>query len=171
MYPLFRPFLFRLDPEDAHHLTLQLVRLAGVLPPSRWLLQGLFSAPESRWKHSGCILRIRLGWQPAMTRIALPYAGWQRLVLDISKSGRLRHAPNRATLGHVFFRLVEDQAVINRMGFPGQGAGFAAAHLQKALKGRPTHGNVGTRKLPIIGINLGKNKILRLKRLRMIMSH
>ncbi len=46
MYPLFRPLLFKLDPETAHHLTLQLVRLAGILPPSRWLLQAMFAAPE-----------------------------------------------------------------------------------------------------------------------------
>src|SRR5512137_915025 len=46
MYSLIRPLLFRLDPETAHHLTLQLVRLAGVLPPSRWLLQAMYAAPE-----------------------------------------------------------------------------------------------------------------------------
>jgi len=45
MYPFFRSLLFKLDPEVAHHLTLQLVRLAGIIPPSRWLLEAMFSAP------------------------------------------------------------------------------------------------------------------------------
>jgi dihydroorotate dehydrogenase len=46
MYPLLRPLLFKLDPEAAHRLTLQLVRLAGNVPPSRWLLQAMFSVPH-----------------------------------------------------------------------------------------------------------------------------
>jgi dihydroorotate dehydrogenase len=56
------------------------------------------------------------------------------------------------------FRLVKDQAVINRMGFPGQGAGFATDHLQRALKGQRTRRASGASHLPIIGVNLGKNK-------------
>jgi dihydroorotate dehydrogenase len=46
------------------------------------------------------------------------------------------------------FRLVEDQAVINRMGFPGRGAEFVARKL--AAKQRPSK--------IILGVNLGKNK-------------
>ena len=80
------------------------------------------------------------------------------------------------------FRLVEDEAVINRMGFPGKGADFVAmslsrnlsAGLRGALKGRrrvlrsngeprkdgrlPRHAYGAPRSDTIIGVNLGKNK-------------
>jgi len=45
------------------------------------------------------------------------------------------------------FRLVEDQALINRMGFPGKGADFVAAQLA----GKRPEGVV-------LGVNIGKNK-------------
>src|SRR6185295_3197099 len=76
------------------------------------------------------------------------------------------------------FRLLEDEAVINRMGFPGRGADFALMSLRGALKGRrgnllanaelaspgldtaktaPTRPSAARHDI-IIGINLGKNK-------------
>jgi dihydroorotate dehydrogenase len=44
------------------------------------------------------------------------------------------------------------------MGFPGQGAEFATAHLQRTLKRRRSRGTSGRCNFPIIGVNLGKNK-------------
>ena len=40
MYPFFRNYLFKLEPERAHELTLSALRLAGNFAPSRWMSAG-----------------------------------------------------------------------------------------------------------------------------------
>lgn len=46
MYNFLRPYLFRLDPEQAHALTLQALRLSGNFPPLRWLIAQQFKVPS-----------------------------------------------------------------------------------------------------------------------------
>ncbi len=46
--PIIRPLLFRLDPEQAHHLTLKLLRLTGAVPILRAAVRGRYAWPESR---------------------------------------------------------------------------------------------------------------------------
>lgn len=45
MYKYFRSLLFRLDPETAHSLTINIVRLAGVIPGLRSLIRSNFQPP------------------------------------------------------------------------------------------------------------------------------
>jgi dihydroorotate dehydrogenase len=158
MYPFFRPFLFKLDPEDAHHLTLQLVRLAAVLPPSRWLLQGLFSAPEKPVEVIGLKFKNPVGLAAGYDKDGVAVRGLATLGFGHLEIGTVTPRAQPGNPRPRVFRLVEDQAVINRMGFPGQGAEYAAIHLQGALKERQRRAGSGKNKLPIIGVNLGKNK-------------
>src|SRR3990172_2826009 len=111
MYRSIRPLLFQMDPEDAHRMTLQLLRLAGRFTPARWLLKSMYSVPDHPVEAFGLTFRNPIG-------------------------------------------LVEDQAVINRMGFPGKGAAFAA----QMLKNRERPAAI------ILGVNLGKNKDTPLER-------
>jgi dihydroorotate dehydrogenase len=158
MYALFRPLLFGLDPEDAHHLTLQSVRLAGALPPSRWFLRALFAAPEKPVEVFGLKFQNPVGLAAGYDKDSIAVRGLATLGFGHLEIGTVTPRPQPGNPKPRVFRLVEDQAVINRMGFPGQGAKSAAVHLQKALKGRQPRGGSGTGNLPIIGVNLGKNK-------------
>lgn len=158
MYVLFRPILFKLDPEDAHRLTLQSVRLAGVLPPLRWLLQALFAAPEKPVEVFGLKFKNAVGLAAGYDKDGIAVHGLAALGFGHLEIGTVTPRPQPGNPRPRIFRLIEDQAVINRMGFPGQGAEFATAHLQKALKVRRSGGASGTGNFPIIGVNLGKNK-------------
>ena len=158
MYPLFRSFLFKLDPETAHHLTLQSVRLAGVLPPSRWFLQALFHAPEKPVEVFGLKFKNPVGLAAGYDKDGIAVRGLATLGFGHLEIGTVTARPQPGNPRPRVFRLVEDQAVINRMGFPGQGAEFAAVHLQSALHGRRSQGVSGRSNLPIIGVNVGKNK-------------
>jgi dihydroorotate dehydrogenase len=158
MYPLFRPFLFKLDPETAHHLTLQSVRLAGVFPPLRWFLQAMFSAPEKPVEVFGLKFKNAVGLAAGYDKDGIAVPGLGTLGFGHLEIGTVTARPQPGNPRPRIFRLVEDQAVINRMGFPGQGAEFVKKHLQKALKGRRTPSASGTSNLPVIGVNLGKNK-------------
>ena len=158
MYHLFRPLLFKLDPENIHHLTLQSVRLAGVLPPARWFLQALFAAPEKPVEVFGLKFKNAIGLAAGYDKDGVAVRGLATLGFGHLEIGTVTPRPQPGNPKPRIFRLVEDQAVINRMGFPGLGAEFATNHLQRALKGHKTRGASGTSNLPIIGVNLGKNK-------------
>ena len=158
MYPLFRPLLFKFDPETAHALTLQSVRLAGVLPFLRWFLQALFTAPEKPVEVFGLKFKNAVGLAAGYDKDGVAVRGLATLGFGHLEVGTITPRPQPGNLRPRVFRLVEDQAVINRMGFPGQGAEIAADHLQKALQARRIRGTSGISNLPVIGINLGKNK-------------
>jgi dihydroorotate dehydrogenase len=158
MYRLFRPFLFKLDPEIAHHMTMQLVRLAGVLPLSRWFLQALFAAPEKPVEVFGLKFKNAVGLAAGYDKDGIAVQGLATLGFGHLEIGTVTPRPQPGNPKPRVFRLVEDQAVINRMGFPGQGAEFATDHLQRVLKGQRARSASRNRNLPIIGVNLGKNK-------------
>jgi dihydroorotate dehydrogenase len=149
MYPLFRPFLFRLDPENAHHLTLQLVRLAGILPPSRWLLQAMFNAPEKPVEAFGLRFKNPVGLAAGYDKDGVGMRGLAALGFGHLEIGTVTARPQPGNPRPRVFRLVEDEAVINRMGFPGEGAAKVAGRLISRAR-RPWS--------PILGLNLGKNK-------------
>ena len=158
MYPLVRPLLFKLDPETAHRLTLQSVRLAGVVPPARWFLQWLFAAPEKPVEVFGLKFKNPVGLAAGYDKDGVAVRGLAALGFGHLEIGTVTPRPQPGNPRPRVFRLVEDQAVINRMGFPGEGTEFAAAHLQRALQGRRARGDHRTSTLPVIGVNLGKNK-------------
>ncbi|MBM3150851.1 MAG: dihydroorotate dehydrogenase (quinone) [Chloroflexi bacterium] len=183
MYPLFRPILFKLDPETAHSLTLDLVRLAGVFPPSRWLLHGLFSTPPRPVSVFGLAFRNPVGLAAGYDKDGVASRGLAALGFGHLEIGTVTPRPQPGNPKPRVFRLVEDAALINRMGFPGRGAEKVAVSLRGALKGRrprsvpvasdlragegiaspgldsslrgySTFARIDT----IIGVNLGKNK-------------
>ncbi len=143
----FRPLLFRLDPETAHGLTLSLLRLAGLFPPSRWLLQALYAAPEKPVEVFGLRFKNPLGLAAGYDKDALALRGLAALGFGHLEVGTVTPRPQPGNPKPRLFRLVEDEAIINRMGFPGQGAEVAAKHVQMFKRA-----NV------IVGVNLGKNK-------------
>ena len=158
MYPLFRPLLFKLDPETAHRLTLQLIRLAGVFPPMRRALQVMFAAPETPVEVFGLKFKNTVGLAAGYDKDGIAVRGLATLGFGHLEIGTVTPLPQPGNQRPRVFRLVEDQAVINRMGFPGRGAEFATAKLRRVLKGRRLQGASGADNLPIIGVNLGKNK-------------
>ncbi len=160
MYRFFRPLLFRLDPETAHNLTLNLLRLAGIFPPSRWLLQVLFAAPEKPVEAFGLKFKNPVGLAAGYDKDGVALRGLAALGFGHLEIGTVTPRPQEGNSKPRVFRLVEDEAVINRMGFPGKGAEYVAKRLLRR-PGRP-HGsplqNRAARNDTIIGMNLGKNK-------------
>jgi dihydroorotate dehydrogenase len=149
MYPLFRPFLFKLEPETAHHLTLQLLRLAGSFSLSRWALQGLFRAPEKPVEAFGLKFKNPVGLAAGYDKDGIAIRGLAALGFGHIEIGTVTPRPQPGNPRPRVFRLVEDQAVINRMGFPGEGISNVASRMSSVV-GRPSS--------VILGINLGKSK-------------
>lgn len=149
IYPFFRSLLFKLDPEVAHHLTLQLVRMAGVIPPSRWLLEWMFSAPPKPVHAFGLTFRNSVGLAAGYDKDGVAVYGLSALGFGHLELGTVTPRPQPGNPKPRVFRLIEEQGVINRMGFPGRGMQYASNQLSGINK-RP--GDV------VLGLNLGKNK-------------
>jgi dihydroorotate dehydrogenase len=147
MYSWLRPWLFRLDPELTHTLSLSLIRLAGSLLPARWLLNKLYAAPHIPVRAFGINFNNPVGLAAGYDKDALGWRGLACLGFGHIEVGTVTPLPQPGNPRPRIFRLIEDQAVINSMGFPGLGAQVVAAHL----KNRPSGG-------PVIGVNIGKNK-------------
>ncbi|MEZ0397321.1 MAG: quinone-dependent dihydroorotate dehydrogenase [Anaerolineales bacterium] len=149
MYKFFRPLLFALDPETAHGLTLSLLRLTGLFPPTRFLLQTLFAAPEKPLEVFGLRFRNPLGLAAGYDKDGVAVRGLTALGFGHIEVGTVTPRPQPGNPKPRIFRLVEDEAVINRMGFPGKGSAYVERQLSSVVH-RP--------RSIVLGLNLGKNK-------------
>jgi dihydroorotate dehydrogenase len=146
MYRIIRPLLFRLDPETAHHLTLRLVRL-GADPLFSIILRAMYAAPEKPVEAFGLKFKNPVGLAAGYDKDGLAWRGLTALGFGHIEVGTVTPLPQEGNPKPRVFRLVEDKAVINRMGFPGLGANY----VRKQLRGKRPKGL-------ILGVNLGKNK-------------
>ncbi|MCJ2187465.1 quinone-dependent dihydroorotate dehydrogenase [Novosphingobium beihaiensis] len=147
-YSLIRPVLFRIDAEKAHGLAIASLKLtapgrppacpaalatrvAGIDFPNP---VGMAAGFDKDGEVPGALLALGFGFAEVGSITPLPQAG--------NPKPRL-------------FRLVEDRAVINRMGFNNGGAEAAATRLA-ALAGEP--GSKAKLQTDVVGINIGANK-------------
>lgn len=136
LYPLMRPLLFGLDAERAHRLT---VRALAAMPA------GSGKAPALPVEVAGLRFPNPVGLAAGFDKDAEAFGGALRLGFGFVEVGTLTPLPQAGNPKPRLFRLVEDRAVINRMGFNNGG--------QAAAKKR-----LSTRRGRIVGVNIGANK-------------
>ncbi len=139
IYALLRPALFRLDPERAHRLA-----IAGL----KLLPKGLPPAPGPlATTVAGLHFPNPLGMAPGFDKDAEVPDAVLGLGFGCVEVGTLTPRPQAGNPRPRLFRLEQDRALINRMGFNNGGIDAAVARLT-ARAGRPG----------IVGINIGANK-------------
>ena len=146
LYPLLRPLLFALDPERAHALSLQALRLMGGVPPLRALQRRLTPRVDDPVEALGLRFPNRIGLAAGYDKDARGLRGLAALGFGHVEIGTVTPRPQPGNPRPRIFRLVEERSVINRLGFPSQGAAAVAARLQRA----PLD--------VIIGVNIGKQR-------------
>ena len=153
MYSFFRPLLFKLTPETVHHLTLHLIRL-GAYPPLNLLLRAVYAAPGKPVEAFGLHFQNPVGLAAGYDKDGFAWRGLAALGFGHIEIGTVTPRPQPGNPKPRVFRLVEDRAVINRMGFPGLGADYVARRLRRhTLYQRSS----GKDRRVIVGVNLGKN--------------
>lgn len=167
MYRLLRPLLFRLYPERAHALTLHTLRITGNFFPSRKLLEIMFHTPSKPVDLLGLRFKNPVGLAAGYDKNGIAVRGLAALGFGHVEVGTVTPKPQPGNPSPRVFRLVEDEAVINRLGFPSRGAEFVQAKLAPGMQsnwiGRAL-GISGERPLrrinwhTVLGVNLGKNK-------------
>jgi len=145
---LARPLLFRIPPETAHRLTLTSLRL----PLVPRLLSGGSPAPEDPVELMGLKFRNRLGIAAGVDKNAEATLAWHELGFGFAELGTVTLHAQPGNPKPRVFRFPDQQALINRLGFPNLGAEAIAGRL------RPLRERHALKNFPI-GINLGKSKI------------
>lgn len=138
-FPLLRPFLFRLDPERAHDLTIAaLARLpSGAAAPDD---------PALAVTAFGLRFSNPVGVAAGFDKNAEAFAALLRLGFGFVEVGSLTPKPQEGNPRPRLFRLPRDHAVINRFGFNNRGHDDALPRLSAP---RPPG---------ILGVNVGANK-------------
>jgi len=145
VYRLARSALFLLPPEKAHALTLGAVRLRGKLIRPR-ALQG------DPINVMGLSFSNRIGLAAGFDKNAVAVDGWFSLGFGHVEVGTVTPKPQPGNPRPRVYRLSGHEAIINRMGFPNEGAERAAARLR-------------SRRGPgVVGVNIGKNATTPLER-------
>ncbi len=145
-YHFLRQCLFKLDPERAHAVSFNLLKVLSQLKITSCFLG---SVPASPCEIMGLRFPNRIG----------SAAGWDKNADYIDVLGELGFGhievggvTPRPQVGNPkprLFRLIEDQALINRMGFNNAGVDYVVEKLKKRKEGKYRG---------IVGINIAKNR-------------
>jgi dihydroorotate dehydrogenase len=149
LYPYLRPLFFSLDPEQAHHCALQTLLWlqksgATAVPP--------LTDPRLGQELWGLRFPNPVGLAAGYDKNALAPLAWSALGFGFAELGTITAKGQAGNPKPRIFRLEQDQALINRLGFNNDGAAAVAARLARTLPVGRTH--------PIpLGFNIGKSKV------------
>ena len=149
-FNLVRPFLHQADAEGAHDFTLKCLKLIEK-PPFSFLLSP--EKPAARYREKRIVAGLSfpnpVGVAPGFDKNAVAVDALLALGFGFVEVGTLTPRPQSGNPKPRLFRLTEDEAVINRMGFNNDGAEAAARRLRaRREKNKPG----------IVGANIGANK-------------
>lgn len=152
MYPLlFRAVLSRFDPEFAHHAGMAVIRVLG-RPPFSWATRAMTKPdPSLRVDALGLSFPSPFGVAAGFDKNAVGVRGLAALGFGHVEIGTITAVPQEGNPKPRLFRLIEDRAVINRMGFNNEGADAVARRLAKLRRGAPD---------TVIGVNIGKSRVV-----------
>jgi dihydroorotate dehydrogenase len=147
LYKLLRPLAFALDAETAHRATVRALSLAPKLPLPDF-------APELAQEVAGLRFPSPVGLAAGFDKDAEVPDAMLGLGFGFVEVGTLTPKPQEGNPKPRLFRLREDRAVINRMGFNNQGQMAALERLRK----RERRGPSASLRTGIMGVNIGTNK-------------
>ncbi|MFJ4850235.1 MULTISPECIES: quinone-dependent dihydroorotate dehydrogenase [unclassified Streptomyces] len=149
---LFRLIFKRLDPERAHHLAFGWIRLAARIPVLRTFVAALLAPrdPALRIEALGRRMHGPFGLAAGFDKNAVGIDGLTMLGFDHVEIGTVTAQPQPGNPRQRLFRLVEDRALINRMGFNNEGSAAVAERLEARTAVFPT----------TVGVNIGKTKVV-----------
>ena len=166
-----RPLLFsglKADPEWLHRQVMgNLKRLdqMGDRPPARWVRHSLqqafcFSHPCLQQTLWGLTFANPIGLAAGFDKDGVAAGIWADFGFGFAELGTVTCHAQPGNPTPRLFRLVQDGAVLNRMGFNNRGAAALAMTLQEKQGKTRTGTNNEQRKITVpIGINLGKSKV------------
>ena len=145
-YPLARPFLFGLDPEQAHELTLHSIAALQNTPAQRLWRQPRVSDPVTL---AGLKFPNRIGLAAGLDKNGRCIDGLGAMGFGFIEVGTVTPLAQPGNPKPRLFRLREADALINRLGFNNEGLAAFIANVKRAHSFREKGG--------VLGLNIGKN--------------
>ncbi len=144
---LIRPLLFCFDPEEVHYFTFKMIRFLASIPGFSYLIKQYYQVNDKRLEREvfGLTFKNPVGLAAGFDKDAKLYKELSDFGFGFVEIGTLTPKGQVGNPKKRLFRLREDNAIINRMGFNNGGVEEAVERLKQ---------NKGV----LIGGNIGKNK-------------
>jgi len=146
---IIRKVLFKYDPEDVHHFTFNMLKNLFKLPLTGTIARTKFVIEDKKLERNlfGLTFKNPVGLAAGFDKNAVLFDEFANFGFGFVEIGTVTPKPQGGNPKKRSFRLIEDEAIINRMGFNNDGVKVIAERLRK----RKTD--------VIIGGNIGKNKV------------
>ncbi|MBW8200322.1 quinone-dependent dihydroorotate dehydrogenase [Flagellimonas abyssi] len=144
---LIRPVLFLFDPEAVHHFTFRAIKFFSRLGLGS-IFRKIFVVDDPRLKREVFGVRFKnpVGLAAGFDKDAKLYNEFSDFGFGFVEIGTVTPKPQPGNPKKRLFRLKDDKAIINRMGFNNKGVFEAVEQLKKGHR-------------VIVGGNIGKNKV------------
>ena len=145
---IIRPILFFFDPEKVHYFTFSLIRMVSKIPGIPFVFRLIYDVNDTRLETEVFGLKFKnpIGLAAGFDKDATLYKELSNFGFGFIEIGTLTPKGQEGNPKKRAFRLIEDSAIINRMGFNNGGVQLAIEKLKK-------------NKDILIGGNIGKNKL------------
>ena len=144
-----RPLLFSIDPETAHRLTIETLRAASRVDLALRFLKPFQPAPKPK-QLFGLSFPNPIGLAAGLDKNGVALPAWAALGFGFAELGTVTARAQPGNPKPRIFRLTEQDALINRLGFNNDGADVIAQRLRKLRQS-------GRWPQMPIGINIGKS--------------
>jgi len=163
MYSLVKPVLFALDPEKAHDITMSKLALASKFPFALKQVERIYGSkiPKLPVQCMGIDFSHPVGLAAGLDKDARALPAFSALGFSAVEMGTVTPKPQPGNPKPRMFRLLEDQAIINRMGFNSGGVELFLSNIKQ------------TDRTSVAGINIGKNAVTPIESIfhRLTLSH
>jgi len=146
VYRILRPLLFQLDAERAHQVTLGMWDTINATPGLGLLARALLKTPALPVRVMGLTLPNPVGLAAGLDKDGRHVKSLSGLGFGWLELGTVTPRPQPGNPRPRLFRLITEQALVNRMGFNNGGVAALACRIAR-LHNRP-----------LLGINIGKNR-------------
>ncbi|MNS83875.1 Dihydroorotate dehydrogenase [compost metagenome] len=150
MYNLIKPLFFKYDPEVIHHKVFNWIKNVQAIPGAKQMIKATYCLEYNRLAREvfGIKFKNPVGLAAGFDKDAKLFDELGNLGFGFIEVGTITPVGQPGNDKPRMFRLVDDEALINRMGFNNEGVD----EMVKRLKNRKDHSL-------IIGGNIGKNKV------------
>ncbi len=145
---LIRSLLFKFDPEVVHYFTFDFLKIIFKIPGIKALVKSMYQLNDTRLEREVFGLKFKnpVGLAAGFDKDAKLYKELDAFGFGFVEIGTVTPKPQPGNEKKRIFRLKEDEAIINRMGFNNEGVEAAVKRLK-------------SNKDVLVGGNIGKNKI------------
>src|SRR5215467_5836817 len=127
---VIKPLLFSLDAETAHRVTIELLRGASHFDLALRVLTS-FQPPSKPKTLFGLTFPNPIGLAAGLDKNGVALPAWTALGFGFIEIGTVTAKPQRGNPEPRIFRLPEQKALINRLGFNNDGADVIVERLRK----------------------------------------